>query len=131
MRNLARTVCTVAALTVAAPALAQAQTVTAFDGTYRGISRQLEGWTYQPSTRGQNTHRCALPDGVPRPLTIINGAAQAGSADSPLEGSVTPQGILTMRSQRGVTFQGSIDGQGRALGRLMGGCSYQYVWQKQ
>src|SRR4051812_34354645 len=117
MRNLARTICTVAALTAAAPALAQAPATTIFDGTYRGVSRQLEGASFGGSTRA------CPPGGVPVPLTIINGAARAGSADSPMEGSVTPQGVLTMRGARGGTFQGSIDAQGRAIGRLTGGCS--------
>src|SRR3712207_3416694 len=98
MRNLARTVCTVAALTAAAPASAQAQTATAFDGTYRGISRQLEGAAFGGSARA-----CPVPNGAPAPLTIINGAARAGAADNPMEGSVTPQGVLTMRSPRGGT----------------------------
>src|SRR3954447_16438074 len=37
------------ALTAAAPALAQ--TATAFDGTYRGVSRQLEGATFGGTAR--------------------------------------------------------------------------------
>ena len=101
------------------------QTTTAFDGTYRGVSRQLEAGSF-----GRSARSCALPDGVPGPLTIVNGVARAGSADSPMEGSVTPQGVLTMRSPRGGTFQGSIDGQGRATGRYNFSCSYQYVWQR-
>jgi hypothetical protein len=125
MRNLARTVGALAALAAAAQGPALAQTTTAFDGTYRGVSRQLEGAAYGHRARG-----CAA-DGVPTALTIVNGAARAGSEDSPMEGSVTPQGVLTMHSGRGGTFQGSIDGQGRATGRFMGGCSYLFVWQKQ
>src|SRR4051812_25974741 len=107
MRTFARTVCALAALAAAVPVLAQ--TTTAFDGTYQGVSRQLEAGSF-----GRSARSCALPDGVPGPLTIVNGVARAGSADSPMEGSVTPQGVLTMRSPRGGTFQGSIDGQGRA-----------------
>src|SRR4051794_8393564 len=112
MRNLARIVCVLAAFTTTVPA--QAQATTAFDGTYRGISRQLEGASYG------GTARACPPGGIPAPLRIVNGAARAGSADSPMEGSVTPQGVLTMRSARG-TFQGSIDGQGQATGRLIAG----------
>src|SRR3954471_4873440 len=77
------------------------------------------------------TRSCALPNGVPEPLTILNGVARAGAADNPMEGTVTPQGVLTMRSQRGSLLQGSIGVQGRATGRLTAGCSYQFVWQKQ
>ena len=124
MRNFARTICALAAFALMTPA--QAQTMTAFDGTYRGISRQVEGASFGGSTRG-----CALPNGVPSPLTIANGAARAGTAESPMEGSVSPQGVLTMRSRQGNVLQGSIDAQGRATGRLTAGCSYQFVWQKQ
>jgi hypothetical protein len=124
MRTLARASCALIVLAAALPMLAQAQTTTAFDGTYRGISRQLEGASFGGSTR-------ACPaGGMLAPLRIVNGAARAGSAELPMEGSVTPQGVLTMRSARG-TFQGSIDGQGRASGRLTAGCSYQLVWQRQ
>ncbi len=126
MRNFGRAVCMLAALPAAFPILAQAQTTTAYDGTYRGISRQLEGGSFGGGTRG-----CALPNGVPEPLTILNGVARAGAADNPMEGTVTPQGVLTMRSQRGSVLQGSIGVQGRATGRLTAGCSYQFVWQKQ
>ena len=75
MRNFGRAVCMLAALPAAFPILAQAQTTTAYDGTYRGISRQLEGGSFGGGTRG-----CALPNGVPEPLTILNGVARAGAA---------------------------------------------------
>jgi hypothetical protein len=126
MRNLARTVCALAALTITVPLPAHAQTATAFDGTYRGVSRHLEGATFGGSTR-----MCPLPDGVPAPLRIVNGVARAGSAENPLEGSVTAQGVLVMNGSRGARFEGQIDGQGRAVGRLMFVCSYQAVWQRQ
>ena len=51
MRNLALTICALAALTAAAPVPAQPQTATAFDGTYRGVSRQLEGAAFGGTTR--------------------------------------------------------------------------------
>jgi hypothetical protein len=125
MRNFARTVCALAALTAAYPALAQAQTATAFDGTYRGVSRQLEGAAF-----GGTARACPLQNGPPTPLRIVNGVARAGSNENPMEGSVTAQGVLMMRNARGVRFDGQIDSQGRASGRLMYGCSYQLVWQR-
>ena len=118
MRNFGRAVCMLAALPAAFPILAQAQTTTAYDGTYRGISRQLEG-----GSLGGGTRSCALPNGVPEPLTILNGVARAGAADKLMEGDCNAEGVLTMRSQRG-SVQGSIGVQGRATGRLTAGCSY-------
>jgi hypothetical protein len=124
MRNLVRTVCALAALTVAVPA--QAQTATAFDGTYRGVSRTIE----QGAPGSGRTVGCT-PNGVPARLIIANGAAHNTATENPMQGSVTPQGALTMRTQRGDIFQGQIDGRGTITGRLNAGCSYQYVWQRQ
>src|SRR3954451_25391987 len=126
MRNFTRTICALAALSAAASVPAQAQTATAFDGTYRGVSRHLEGASFGGSTRA-----CPLPDGVPAPLRIVNGVARTGPAENPLEGSVTAQGVLVMNASRGARFEGQIDGQGRAIGRLMFVCSYQLTWQRQ
>ena len=126
MRNLARTVCALAALTAAAPVPAQAQTTTAFDGTYRGVSRQLEGAAFGGSARA-----CPVQNGPPAPLRIVNGVARAGSQEILMEGSVTAQGVLVMHNSRGARFEGRIDGQGQASGRLMFGCSYLFVWQRQ
>jgi hypothetical protein len=123
MRNLAQSICALAALTAAVPA--QAQTATAFDGTYWGVSRHLEGATFGGSTRA-----CPLPDGVPAPLRIVNGVARAGTAENPLEGSVTAQGVLVMTASRGARFEGQIDGPGRVIGRLIFVCSYQLAWQR-
>ena len=47
-----------------------------------------------------------------------------------MEGSVNAQGALVMHLRNGIKFEGRIDGAGRAAGRLTGGCSYQFVWQK-
>src|SRR4051794_38698406 len=124
MRNFPRMICALAALTAAAPALAQ--TATAFDGTYRGVSRQLEGATF-----GGTARACPVQNGPPAPLRIVNGVAHAGSQEIPMEGSVTAQGVLVMQNSRGARFEGQIDGQGRASGRLMFGCSYQFIWQRQ
>ena len=72
MRNFVLTVCAASALTAAAPALSLAQPTTAFDGTYRGVSRQLEGASF-----GGTTRACPLPNSPPAPLRIVNGVALA------------------------------------------------------
>jgi len=78
MRFLTTGLCvTGAVLLFPVPLVAQA-TVTGFDGTYAGVSRQVEaGWS-------GSTNRCAIPNGVPGPLTIVNGTARAGSATTHL-----------------------------------------------
>jgi hypothetical protein len=50
-------------------AQAHALTMTAFDGTYFGVSRTLEGtmWATPNQTRG------CVPNGQPGPLTIVGG----------------------------------------------------------
>jgi hypothetical protein len=125
MSTLATAICVTIAMAIPVPLFAQG-VKTVFDGTYRGVSRQVDGG---PMGGGGARH-CQIPIGVPGPLTIVNGVARAGSAENPLEGSVTPQGALTMRTRTGGKFEGQIDGQGRAAGRLIYSCSYQFVWQR-
>ena len=125
MRSLVRAILGVAGVAIPVSALAQTAT-TVFDGTYRGISRQLEGGSF-----GRGARSCALPNGVPGPLTIVNGIARAGSENSPMEGTVTPQGVLIMHTPRGGRFDGQIDSRGQAVGKYTFSCSYQYVWQRQ
>ena len=85
MRNLTTAICVIAVL--ALPVSAGAQGTTAFDGTYEGVSRQIEATSMMNYKRMNCT-----PDGKPGPLTIANGAARAGAADNPMEGSVNGQG---------------------------------------
>jgi hypothetical protein len=125
MRKLATTIGAAAVMVMSSSALAQTAS-TAFDGTYAGVSRRMEGGPMG----GGSARACAIPDGVPAPLTIANGAARAGSGDNPMEGSVTPQGALVMRTRNGGRFDGQIDAQGRAAGRLTFSCSYQLIWQR-
>jgi len=126
MFGRARILLTIAALTLTMPAAAQAPppTTTAFDGTYLGMSRTFEEATV-PSFEGRTWAHFCPPYGPPAPLTIVNGAAQAGK----LEGSVGPQGLLVMRSFWD-HFDGRIDSQGTVRGRSTGPCAYQLVWQK-
>ena len=126
MRKLTTAICAAAAMAVPLAALAQAASTTAFDGNYAGVSRRVAGGPMG----GGNPGACAIPDGVPPPLTIANGMARAGAADNPMEGSVAPQGALVMRTRSGGKFEGQIDAQGKAAGRLTYSCSYQLVWQR-
>jgi hypothetical protein len=112
------------ACALATPVFAQAPapTTTAFDGTYYGVSIAFE----EAGDDGRSwAHYCPQWHGRADPLMIVNGIARMGK----LEGSVSPQGVLVMRFGGG-HFDGRIDSQGAAWGRLTGGCSYQLVWQK-
>ena len=119
---------TIAACMLATPVAAQALApTTAFDGTYTGVSRTLEGTMVGGSTRG------CPPSGRVAPLTIVNGIARTTGLGT-AEGSVSPQGVLVMRALAGFAagsrFEGQIDSQGTVTGRFTGNCSYQVVWQK-
>jgi hypothetical protein len=124
MFGRARILLTIAACAVAMPAAAQAPApTTAFDGTYAGVSRTLEG------TMGFPMSKCPQGGaGAPR-LTISNGIARSAWAGT-AEGSVSLQGVLVMRAPAGARFDGQIDGKGTVTGRWNTTCSYQLVWQK-
>jgi hypothetical protein len=126
MFGRARILLTIAACILATPVTAQAPapTTTAFDGNYAGVSRTLEG------TTGFPTGKCSSQGGAGAPsITIANGIARSAWG-APAEGSVSPQGVLVMRTTMGVRFDGQIDGKGTVTGRWNGSCSYQVVWQK-
>jgi hypothetical protein len=129
MFGLARTFSVITACMVATPAVAQAPPppTTAFDGTYIGVSRTLEG-----TMLGYSTRQCP-PSGRVAPLTIVNGTARTKALGT-AEGSVNPQGVLVMRALAGFAagsrFEGQIDGQGTVTGRFTASCSYKVVWQK-
>ena len=81
------------------PAPVQATpTTTAFDGTY-----------FNPLVSAK-TPTCPTLD-APPPLTISNGSALWQGPNLKFQGSVTPQGVLTMDSGTGQTFQGQITPQ--------------------
>ncbi len=117
MFGRARILLTIAACAVAMPAAAQAP-------AYAGVSRTLEG------TMGFPTGKCSSQGGAGAPsLAIVNGIARSAWG-TPAEGSVSPQGVLVMRTTAGIRFDGQIDGKGTVTGRWAGSCSYQVVWQK-
>jgi hypothetical protein len=125
MFGRARIVLTIAACTLATPVAAQAPapTATAFDGTYVGVSRTLEGTMIAPSAK------TCPPNGRPGPLTIVGGAARTPWG-STAEGSINAQGVLVLRAPNGARIDAQIDGSGTITGRLTSACSYQVVWQK-
>ena len=135
---------TIAACMSAIPAAAQAPapTTTAFDGTYVGVSRTIEGVAgahtsgQRSSTGGnpENDIRCSPPPGPPGPLTIANGVARYSGRVNLPEGSVNARGVLVMRRPDGGTLDAQIDGRGTMTGRMTDGpwgCWYHMVWQKE
>jgi hypothetical protein len=143
MLDRTRVLVTIAACMSAIPVAAQAPapTTTAFDGTYVGVSRTLQG-----KMEGRNAQGCSL-NPQPGLLTIAGGVARYPSAawmpgsrpgGGAWEGSVNGQGVLVMRGQSGNRIDAQIDGRGTVTGRSTVGCShqmdccsYQMVWQKQ
>jgi hypothetical protein len=123
MLSRRRLLVAIAVLLPSIPAAAQSPTptTTALDGTYFGVSRTFEE---EAINGGKTWARYCLQYG-PGTLSIVNGIAKAGK----LEGSISPQGVLIMRSFWD-RFDGRIDSQGTVRGRSTGVCSYQWVWQK-
>src|SRR5215510_12793791 len=108
MANAARILC-VAAMAMTVSGVAAAQAVTAFDGTYSGVSRNVSG-------SGPN---CGAFAPELRPLTISNGVAQfeAGLKGSTVfQGNVSAQGDLSMKDNLTNTILGKIDQAGKATG---------------
>jgi hypothetical protein len=143
---------TIAACMSAIPVAAQAPapTTTAFDGTYVGVSRTLEG--YQPDPAGYRNSqtladiegvagdlllraRNCTPNGQPGPLTIAGGVPRYNGStlyQTTWEGSVNAQGVLVMHAPLGGRLEAQINGRGTVTGRLTGGnCSFHMVWQKE
>jgi len=125
MFGRARILLTVAACMSATPVFAQepAATTTAFDGTYLGVSRTLED-TYLGASGA--TRFCR--GGPPGTLKIVNGVAWR---DDRAAGSVSAQGVLSMRNAGGNHIDGQIDGHGTITARVTGNCNWRLVWQKQ
>ena len=116
---------TIAASGLAMPAAAQAPApTTAFDGKYVGVSRESSKAGSSPGAKCQ-------PNGVPAPLTIRNGLiGKPGSKG--WEGTVNPQGGLTMRSASTPRVDGQIDSQGTLTAQYSGpACITTFVWRKQ
>lgn len=106
-----------------------------FDGTYRLVSSTKVNEMYT----SYNGQMGMCPDRRAGPLHVVgNRVHYATVTGYRLEGTVAPQGVLTMRSEmvgssRPARLQasGAIDGNGAAHVRQKGSsCSYDFVWQK-
>jgi hypothetical protein len=123
MANLAKALCVLAGVALPMPLAAQGA---AFDGTYAGVTLEK---AEQKGSMGIRT--CPTFRSPPRALSIAGGVARfPWGPDNMLEGSVTPQGALVMRTPHGQRFDGQIDAQGTVRGQITGTCTYSIVWQK-
>ena len=109
-----------------------ANTTTAFDGTYSGISNRSASAagtglkSNEPTTTGCQRFE------APPTLTITNGLAQFQALDVTFAGYVTPRGHLRMDSGYGPAVEADFDPQTRMLrGRAISvNCRYDLAWQK-
>jgi hypothetical protein len=124
MFGRARVLITAAACTLAMLAGAQAQVpTTAFDGKYVGVSRES-------SKAGSNPGAKCPPSGVPAPLTIKNGVIGRPGTGG-WEGTVSPQGALSMHNGSSMRVDGQIDPQGAITAKYSGpACIVTYAWRK-
>jgi hypothetical protein len=113
------------ALTLASPAAAQTPAPsTAFDGRYVGVSRES-------SKAGSNPGAKCLPNGVPAPLAIRNGVIGSPGSTG-WQGTVDPQGNVTMRNTNSLRVDGQIDPQGTFTAKYSGpACIMTFVWRRQ
>jgi hypothetical protein len=128
-------------LAVGSPVNAQpppppANSTSAFDGTYVGVSAEnnSSGNTLaggRARTQGYPGARSCTAFRAPARLTITNGGARVRWGDRTLEGQVTPQGVLTMSTGYGQRFDGRIDDQHVVKGQVVGYCAYTLTWRKQ
>jgi hypothetical protein len=107
------------------PSAAIAQSNTAFDGTYAGVSNTPTG----------GVSGCDPFNSTPRPLTVSNGIAQywGGSLDL-FEGDVSSQGDFKVLDMFANIIIGRIDPSGKATGSSSvgsSGCTFTVVWQRQ
>ena len=107
------------------PTSVMAQSSTAFDGTYAGVSNTQTG----------GVSGCDPYNPTPRPLTVINGIAQywGGSLDL-FQGDVSSQGDFKISDLAANIIIGKIDTNGKATGSGSfghSGCAFTVVWQRQ
>ena len=118
-----RTLLAIAACMLMTPVAAQAPapTTTAFDGVYTGLSR--EAFSYAESKS------CAPIFGPPPTLTIIDGLIRARGG---MEGRVSADGRLVLRTPNSWRIDGQIDSRGGIKGQANTyHCAVTYVWQKE
>ena len=101
-----------------------AQTPHPFDGAYQGVSHEVERYK---EASGKGSRPCTVQNPVPPNLRIANGGARAGD----WEGTVTPQGVLTMRRPNAEFLQGQIDNQGNITAQIASiNCVHKFVRRK-
>jgi hypothetical protein len=128
MNRVLRTFCVVS-LTMAVPSIVFAQSNTAFDGTYAGVS----------NTAAAGGPDCDPLEPAPRPLTVSNSMAWVSggwftSGDVAFKGSVSPQGDFNIADMFADNLIGKIDPSGTATGSFSvgdTGCVLTAIWQKQ
>ena len=140
LRRSGALLCTFFTLAVGLPVNAQsppppANSTSAFDGTYVGVSAEnnSSGNTLaggRARTQGYAGARACPDFRAPARLTITNGHAQVRWGDRTLEGYATPDGSLTMTTGYGQKFDGRIDAQ-QIKGQLVGYCAYVLTWKRQ
>jgi hypothetical protein len=88
-----------------------------FDGDYVGVSRE-----------SRSSKAMCAPRGDAETLIIRNSMVLGG-----WQGTVSPQGTLSLRSPRGTPVEAQIDGQGIIRGQDASrvGCSSIWVWRKE
>ena len=122
-----------------------ANTTTAFDGTYQGVSnRSASTAGTGRKTVEANVTGCQ-PFDAPPTLTVTNGLAQFQAMGVTFAGYVTPQGHLTMHSGYGATatgqarpalvdedFDGNFETQTHVLHARVSSvnCTYDVNWQR-
>ena len=107
-----------------------ANTTTAFDGTYAGVSTQNISKGNTLDVAGGNAPIVCQEYGVPPPLTIRNGLAQFQLLNYTFQGYVTPQGQLKMNAGYGQVVEGQIDNQGVFRAQGLGACAYNATWRR-
>ena len=106
-----------------------ANTTTAFDGTYTGVS--IANRSRGSALPGASEGSASCPNyPTPPPVTIANGLGQLDVLNLRFQGYVTPPGALAMRSGVGQRFEGQIDPQFVLTGRVIGACVYDASWRR-
>jgi hypothetical protein len=110
---------------MAVPSIVIAQSNTAFDGTYAGVS----------NTQTDGVSDCDPFNSVPGQLTVRNGNAQywGGSLDL-FQGEVSSQGDFKMWDTFANIIIGKIDPSGKATASSSvgySGCAFTVLWQRQ
>jgi hypothetical protein len=114
-----------------------------FDGTYAFVSSTKVNETWRDYSNRE--HPCGYPAKGGLLLIIANGHARhTGARGREFEGTVGPQGELTMRASEpegrhgGLPpgderiFSGSVDGTGMLHARLITyGCNWDTIWRKE